>query len=60
MASISAATSAPSPTAAPSLEAADSRPLVEVIERTLDDYAAHEMSREQAAQRILELTHVKS
>jgi hypothetical protein len=58
MASISAATSAPS-TTPPSREAADSGVLVEAIEQTLDEYAAHEMSREQAAQRILELTHTQ-
>jgi hypothetical protein len=61
VASISAATSAPStsapPTTAPSRVAADSGGLVEAIEQTLDDYASQEMSREQAAQRILELTH---
>jgi uncharacterized protein DUF5671 len=58
MASISAATSAPS-TAPPSREAADSGVLVEAIEQTLDEYASHEMSRAQAAQRILELTHTQ-
>jgi hypothetical protein len=56
VASISAAASAPT-TTTPSVEAAESGVLVEAIERTLDDYASHEMSREQAAQRILELTH---
>ena len=57
MASISAAVSAPSTTKPPSVEAAESGVLVEEIEQTLDDYATQSVSREQAAQRILELTH---
>ncbi|HEY1389200.1 MAG TPA: DUF5671 domain-containing protein [Ktedonobacterales bacterium] len=63
MASINAATSAAasasSPTTAPSRDAPDSGVLVEAIEQTLDDYATHEVSREKAAQRILELTHAQ-
>jgi hypothetical protein len=59
MASISAAASAPSTTIVPTHEAAEPGELVGALERTLDDYAAHEVSREQAAQRILELTHAR-
>jgi hypothetical protein len=59
VASISAATSAPSTTTAPSPAAANTSELIEVIERTLDDFAAHSVSREQAAHRILELTHAQ-
>ncbi|HEY1390837.1 MAG TPA: DUF5671 domain-containing protein [Ktedonobacterales bacterium] len=59
VAGISAATSAPSTTSAPFPAAANTSELVKVIERTLDDYAAHSVSREQAAQRILELTHAR-
>jgi hypothetical protein len=59
MASMSAAASAPSATTAPSGEASDSGLLVEAIEQTLDDYASHSLSREQATQHLLELTHAR-
>jgi hypothetical protein len=59
MASISAGALAPATTKPPSVEAAESGGLVEAIEQTLDDYATQSVSREQAAQRILELTHPK-
>jgi hypothetical protein len=60
VASLGAAASPRSITTAPSVEATDSRRVVEAIEQALDDYASHGVSREQAAQHILELTHTHS
>jgi hypothetical protein len=41
----------------PTKETTESRAVVEAIEGVLDEYAAHSVDREQAAERILELNH---
>jgi hypothetical protein len=60
VASMSTAANAAASATTQPVEATDSRKVVEAIEQALDDYASHGVSREQAAQHILELTHTHS